>query len=382
MILAPCIFTTFPLRHIKKAGLVTRYNFLMGRFRKFFLVCLVGIVVIVLVFFNHPLVDRYSESNQLGAEFFGTERLETNQVGSQEMQPGKEKQEVPKQAESQATTALPREIIVTSAHVTLSGWVGTEFGEIVEGETVVLHSPSQKTHYSVVTGASGEYKLIHIKPGWDYILKVSPQGPFNSYTKTQLKLSAVQEMQDIILEPIPLGTLTGRIVDPYDRPVTGIELFVTTVEKEYRTTNVVADANGDFSVAEFPKGKFQVATRGQHTIKATGLMFDPGTNVPFILTIDLGPYNLKGDIYDESGQTFDGADVILIRALHDNGVSIRSTRKVSANAKGEFRFTGLGPGKHELVVSAWRRDTFKKTIRKTVNVGVDSGELIVVVNTL
>lgn len=338
--------------------------------------------LIVLVFFNRPLVDRHSQPNQLGSGFSDTERLEANQDGSQNMQPGKDKQEAPQTIESQATTELSREIVTTSDHVTLSGWVGTEFGEIVGGETVVLHSPSQKTHYSMVTGVSGEYEIIDIKPGWDYILKVSPQGPFNSYTKTQLKLSAAQEMQNIILEPIPLGTLTGRIVDSYDRPVTGIELLVTTVEKEYRTTNVVTDANGDFSVTEFPKGKFQVATRGQHTIKATGLIFDPGTHVPVILTIDLGPFSLKGDIYDESGQIFDGADVILIRALHDNGINMRSTRKVSANARGEFRFTGLGPGKHELIVSAWRRDTFKKTIRKTINVGVDSGELMVVVNTL
>ena len=376
------IFLPFLLRHIKTAGVVTRYNLLMGRFRKFFLVCLVGIVVIVLVFFNHPLVDRYSEPNQLGSEFFETERLDANQIGSQDVQSGNDEQDAPQPTESQATTELLREIVTTSDHVTLSGWVGTEFGEIVGGETVVLHSPSQKTHYSMDTSASGEYKITDIKPGWDYILKVTPRGQFNSYTKTQLKLSADQEVQNIILEPISLGTLTGRIVDPYDRPVTGLELFVTTVEKEYMTTNVVTDTNGDFSVAEFPKGKFQVATRGQHTIKATGLIFDPGTNVPFILTIDHGPYNLRGDVFDESGQTFDGTDVILIRAIHKNGISMRSTRKVSTDARGEFRFNGLGPGKHELVVSAWRRDTFKKTIRKTVNVGVDSGELIVLVNTL
>ena len=354
----------------------------MVRLQTFFLILLAGLVVIMLVFYSHPLVDRYSEQTQLDSEFSGIERLDDIQVDRQNMHLGKDKQEALQTTESQATTELPQEIIATSDHVTLSGWVGTEFGEIVAGETVVLYSPSQKTHYSMVTGVSGEYKITDINPGWDYILKVSPRGPFNNYIKTQVKLSSNQEVRNIILEPILLGTLTGRIVDPYDQPVTDIELFVTTVEKEYLTTNVVTDANGDFSVAEFPKGKFQVAMKGQHTITATGLKFDPGTNVPVILTIDLGPYNLKGGIYDESGRTFDGADVNLIWALIENGVSIRSTRKVSANASGEFRFIGLGPGKHELVVSAWRRDTFKKTIRKTVNVGVDSGELLVVIDTL
>jgi hypothetical protein len=122
--------------------------------------------------------------------------------------------------------------------------------------------------------------------------------------------------------------------------------------------------------------------RGQQTFTASRLNFDPDTAVPINLTIDLGPYNLEGHIYDESGQTFDGADVFLNWALHENGVRIRSTRKVSANTSGKFRFTGLGPGEHELVVFAWRGDTFKQTIKQTVNMGVDSGELIVVFNTL
>jgi len=104
--------------------------------------------------------------------------------------------------------------------------------------------------------------------------------------------------------------------------------------------------------------------------------------MPANLTIDLGPYNLRGRIYDESGQTLDGADVFLNWALHKNGARFRSTRKVSANANGEFQFTGLGPGNHELVVSAWRGNTFKQMVKQTINVGVDSGELIIVFDTL
>jgi hypothetical protein len=205
---------------------------------------------------------------------------------------------------------------------------------------------------------------------------------FKRYTKSQIKLRSDQEVHNIILESIPRGILIGRIVDPYDRPVSNIGLSVTTVEKDSWTTKVITDANGTFSVTEFPIGRFKVAIKGQQTLRATGLKFDPDTGVPVILTIDLGPYNLGGNIYDESGRIFDGADIYLNWALHENGVRIRSTRKVSANASGEFRFTGLGPGNHELVVTAWRGDTFKQTVRRTVNVGVDSGELIIVLNTL
>ncbi len=73
-------------------------------------------------------------------------------------------------------------------------------------------------------------------------------------------------------------------------------------------------------------------------------------------------------------------------ALQENDVRIRSIRQVSADTGGEFRFTGLGPGDHELVVSAWRDNTvgkiIKRTIRQTVNVSVDPQELIIFINTL
>jgi hypothetical protein len=70
---------------------------------------------------------------------------------------------------------------------------------------------------------------------------------------------------------------------------------------------------------------------------------------------------------------------MLIWASQENGVRIRSNRQAKADASGEFQFSGLGPGDHELVVSAWRVDTFgettKQTVKQTVNVGFESGDL-------
>jgi hypothetical protein len=335
-----------------------------------------------MVLYSHPLVDWYPKQNQPVSAVSGLVQGVENQASSQNILPDNGNQEMRPTIEGQLITEKTQELTTTIENITLSGWVGTEFGETIAGETVVLYSPSQKTRYSIVTDISGEFKFIDIKPGWDYVLKVSPQGMFKRYTKTYIKLRSEQEVHNITLESIPRGILIGRIVDPYDRPVSNIELSVTTVEKDFWTTNVITDANGTFSVPEFPIGRFKVAIKGQQTLRAAGLKFDPDTGVPVILTIDLGSYNLVGRIYDESGRTFDGADVFLNWGLHDNIVRIRSIRKVSANASGEFRFTGLGPGNHELVVTVWRGDTFKQTIKRMVNVGVDSGELIIVLNTL
>ena len=354
----------------------------MTHYRKLLLVSLIGLTAILMVLYSHPLVDWYPKQNQPVSSVSMSERGDENQSSSQNIPLGNGNQKEQPTIEGQLITEKSQDITTAIKNITLSGWVGTEFGEYIAGETVLLYSPSQKARYSIVTNISGEFEFVDIKPGWDYILKVSPQGMFKRYTKSQIKLRSDQEEHNIILESIPRGILIGRIVDPYDRPVSNIGLSVTTVEKDSWTTKVITDANGTFSVTEFPIGRFKVAIKGQQTLRAAGLKFDPDTGVPVILTIDLGPYNLVGRIYDESGQTFDGADVFLNWALHENGVRIRSIRKISVDDSGEFRFTGLGPGNHMLVVTAWRGDTFKKTVKRTVNVGADSGELIIVLQTL
>jgi hypothetical protein len=362
----------------------------MARYPKLLIVLSTGLAAMVMVLYNNPLVDWYVKQNQPIYAVSGSEQAVENQARDQKILVDDGDQEEQSNFGVQLITSDSQDITTASKNITVSGWVGTEYGENIGFEKVVLYSPSQKKYHSVVTGPSGEFQLTDIKPGWDYVLKVSPQGMFKPYTKSQIKLRFDQEVHNIVLESIPLGILSGRIVDPYDRPVTGINLIIQTVGTFFWTRKAITDANGSFSVTEFPKGRYHVATKGRHQaptrgqqlLRATGLNFDPDTAVPVTLTIDLGPYNLGGRIYDESGQTFDGADVFLNWTLHESGVRIRSTRKASADANGEFRFSGLGPGEHELIIFAWRGDTFKKTTKQMVNLGVDSGELIIVFNTL
>jgi hypothetical protein len=355
----------------------------MARYRNLLIVLPLGLAAIVMALYSQHLDDWYVKQNQPASALLGSERVAENLARSQSNSLDEGEQEVPSTIKEQSNTEASQDITTANKNITVSGWVGTEFGENIAFEKVVLFSPSQKTYHSIFTGPSGEFKFTDLKPGWDYVLKVSPQGKFKSYTKSQIKLRSDQEVHNIVLESIPLGILSGRMVDPYDRSVTGIKLYIHADKSvDFWTTTIITDANGGFSVAEFPKGRFQVATKGQQSLVATGLYFDPDTTVPVKLTIDLGPYTLDGRIYDESGQTFDGAEVFLNWALHEHGVRIRSTRKARADANGEFRFTGLGPGEHELIVSAWRGSTFKQTLKQMVNLGVDSGELIIVFNTL
>jgi hypothetical protein len=331
---------------------------------------------------GHQFVDLNPNKNQLLYEESESERTGGNQSDSQINTVDDRNQGVQAIINDQFVTQDAQGITDPPKNITVFGRVETEFGDIIAGETVTIFSPSLRAHYSIVTSDYGEFTFADLKPAWDYILKVSPQGMFKRYTKSPIKLRFVQEMHNIVLESIPLGVLTGRIVDSYDRPVAGIELSMQTLETDSWSTDVVTDGNGAFSVTAFPKGRFQVATRGLQSLKATGLIFDPDIGERVSLTIDLGPYRLGGRIYDESGRAFDGASVIMIWALQKNGISIRSTRQTSADVNGIFHFTELGPGNHKLVVSAWRGVNFRHTFKKTVNVGVDPGELNIVINTL
>jgi hypothetical protein len=283
--------------------------------------------------------------------------------------------------------AQDSQVIFTAvASITLSGWVGTEFGENRAGETVVLYSSNLRTRHSVITGISGDFIFTDLKPSWDYALRVSPQGMFKRYVKFPIKLSFEEEVHNIVLESIPLGTVSGRIADPYGRPVAGIELFIKTLEVDSWSASVITDTHGDFSLTGFPTGKFELAIKGEQSLTATGYKFSPVVGELITLTIDVGPYHIRGQIYDESGQTLDNARVFLNWELQENGIRIRSIRQTSADARGEFQFTGLGPGNHELVISAWKGGSSgqatKYTTRQTVNVGIDAGEMNIYLNTL
>ncbi len=358
----------------------------MAHYRKLLIVSPIILAAIVLMLYGHPLNDWRPQLIQPTNVIPGPERIDEIQVSSQNTPPVNDNQPQSPTANNRLPTQDSRVITTVVTNITLSGWVGTEFGENRAGETVVLYSPYLRARHSVTTGISGEFIFTDLKPSWDYVLKVSPQGMFKRYAEFPIKLSFEEEVHNIVLESIPLGTVYGRIADSYGQPVAGIELFIKTREVDAWSSSVKTDVQGSFSLTGFPAGKFELAIKGEQSLTATGFNFDPVVGELITLTIDVGPYYLRGQIYDESGQTFDRARVFLNWELQENGIRIRATRQISVDSSGEFQFTELGPGNHELVISAWKAGAFgqtpKYTARQTVNVGIDPGELNIYLNTL
>ncbi len=358
----------------------------MAHYRKLLIVSPIILAAIVMIFYGHPLDDWSPQQIQPTNVVPGLERIDEIQASSQNIPPVNDIQPQSPTVKNRLATRDSQVIATVVTSITLSGWVGTEFGEIRAGETVVLYSSNLRARHRVITGISGEFIFTDLKPSWDYALNVSSQGMYKRYVKFPIKLSFKEEVHNIVLEPIPLGTVSGRITDPYGRPVTGIELFIKTLEVDFWSASVVTDAQGSFSLTGFPTGKFELAIKGEQSLTAVGFKFDPAVGELVTLTIDVGPYSLRGRIYDESGQTFDNARVFLNWELQENGIRIRSTRQTSADANGEFQFSELGPGIHELAISALKGgasgQATKYTHRQRVNVGVDAGELNIYLNTL
>ncbi len=276
------------------------------------------------------------------------------------------------------TTAQP---VVADVQVTLSGWVGTEFGDYVIGELLKLHSPDLQLHYSTFTDNKGSYRFTKIKPGQDYILKLAPTGPFKPYYRSPINLRDNEEVHNIVLEAIPQGLLSGTITDPYDHPVAGVELLIYTNDTGSWTSRVVSDVAGTFNLYDFPQGRFHIKSRHQQNLRINGLHFNPGSSQPLLLVIDLGPHSVFGRVHDESGRAFDGVELSLYWEQHDNDIKFYSTRIQSADVDGRFEFTDIGPGAHVITISAWRGEIYKRTVTRQINVGIDSGELAIVLDT-
>ena len=266
--------------------------------------------------------------------------------------------------------------------VSVFGRVQSEFGEILALEKIRFHSTELRAIYSTFSNAYGEFVLDEILPGDDYVVTVSPNKLYKRYTQTRVDLNHIQNNFDIILESIPLGLLAGTVLDAYKQPVANLPLQLWTPEKEFWSARVTTDANGAFVVPQFPKGRFGISSRGNILFRATGFNFDPYSGDTVNLTIDHGPYDLGGRIFDEAGQAFDRANVVVVWTDQNNGIRIRSTRHVRTDPTGKFRFYGLGPGNHELIVSVWAGNTSEKTVKKTVNLGIDSGELDILIEAL
>ena len=341
------------------------------------------LLVATVGFFGHWFIDLNPEQEKREHGFLDSERIGTNHPFSQTQSAGVVKPGAQSAPDDDGYLRMEDEgeVNFQNQNVIVWGTIETDLGEVVAGETVAFYSESLNERFATISGSNGEFVITDIKAATDYRVTVSPRGMYKRYTKSPIDLSFNQVIHNIVLETLPVGVLSGRVVDFFDRPVPNFELSVRTVEKDDWSIDTMTDESGAFNVTDFPKGGFEVSSGLMQSFNATGFYFDPDDIDPVTLKVDVGRYSLSGHIYDESGKTIDGANVVVVWTAEHDGVTSESTRQSITDTSGAFRFFGLGPGDHELIVFAWGEGAFKQMVRQTINLGVDSGQVNVVLYT-
>ena len=179
----------------------------------------------------------------------------------------------------------------------------------------------------------------------------------------------------IVLEPLELGTLKGKVVNTEDIVVPGYEMKIQSPLKTRWIRNVVPDIIGEFEIENVPIGPIEFSKTFGQALVITGHEFSGDSQTAIELVVDVGYHELSGVVYDEFSNAVSGATVVLDWKHDYQGVVSIVTRRRATSPTGEFLFEGLGKGEHGLLVTS----SGSLVGHQLVDIGNDNSERVVVV---
>ncbi len=251
-----------------------------------------------------------------------------------------------------AEKRLDAQLAAAAETTTVSGTLRTERGERVPGETVRLDSELRKARYSVVSDENGDFSIAEVKVGSDYRVTIRPAGRYEHYVQDGLDVGREDAVLDLVLAPLDGGRLSGRMVDPLGNPLPGFSLWLQSTKNLGKLIPVSADRHGYFVLEDAPEGHLSFKTRTSPHLQVQGITLSAGDEEEVELVVDWGHYDMRGRVVDDSGRPVAGAQVTLRWSHQGGGTRSSSTRRGMTDASGTFRFTQVGPGRHELDVAA------------------------------
>ena len=260
---------------------------------------------------------------------------------------------------------------------TASAWgsLSTKYGDVVANEAIKLISESANKAYSEISDENGYFNFENIVPASDYRLSVSPKGMYKRISMDSLAILNNRAALAIVLEPLELGTLKGKVVSTENIVVPGYEMKIQSPLKARWKQNFVTDIIGEFQIENVPIGPIKFTKTFGQALVITGHEFSGGSQTTIELVVDVGYNELRGVVYDEFYNAVPGATVILSWNNNDHGVVSIVNRRGTTRPTGEFLFQGLGKGEHELLVA-----TVDGLVGyQVIDIGNDNSERIVVV---
>jgi hypothetical protein len=220
----------------------------------------------------------------------------------------------------------------------------------------------------------GHFSFPSVEVGSDYRLWIRPKDRYKDYIDEDLVITSGKLDLVIVLEPLGLASLSGRMLDPDGGPLPGFSLWLrTTYATAQRFILVTGDQQGRFFVSELPEGDLMLQTRSSPLLTITGIALSAGATKNVRLTLDTGLYTLDGYVVNAQDDPVPGARISLLWSHENEGVRSRSTRETFTDVNGYFLFTQLGSGLHTLNISA----SGFRGARLEYQVGADDVEVLV-----
>lgn len=241
--------------------------------------------------------------------------------------------------------------MVRAGGVSANGVILSNTGQPVSGATVWLTSPGLNIRGQAMSDDQGQFLVPGLKPAKDYRIIVNRAG-FTRYQKNNLELDTQSLPLAIELNVLPVGNITGLITDVDRTPVPDFTINVVSVDSNGQSLTVSSDANGYFQADGIPSGEIRFQTRSEPSMSLTGLDLPEGERVEANLIVDWGTHSISGIVQTKKGEPYANARLIARWNTTSDGLISDSTRIAKTDLEGNFNFSELGPGVHEIIVES------------------------------
>jgi len=262
----------------------------------------------------------------------------------------------------------------SSLEVQVTGQVYTDKGGHSNSDKITLYSPSLGERYITKSNADGFFQFNEVIAADDYQLTVTPRGLYRHYNES-ISITAPYSQLYIQLESRLVNTLRGHIFNLDQVPVAGLKLKIRSQDTIKWDGAVTSDSIGYFELADVPVGYLTFhSTREGIVLSIRGYELQNDQHHYLNLTVDRGPHDISGNVFDQYGEPAVGANVVVNWEYLDGNKRAFVTRRTITKQDGSFSLSDLGPGQHELTVVDLSNGA---THKQVLNLSSDSEELLI-----
>ena len=231
------------------------------------------------------------------------------------------------------------------------GVVTNADGDPIAGRTVVLNASGEQSRYQAVTDRHGEYAFDVVNAPMNYRLSVDGAPAYADY-QSEVRVTQVDYVFDVVMEPYRFGSLRGQILDRDGAPVPDLELALRNTASSKPNAIVRSDSTGHFAVSKVPAGDTMLASQSMPAILVRGVHVAAGFETNVDVIVDWGRHELVGTVVDRHGRAVPASRVQLRWSHKADGIETSITRRTATDSQGSFKFDQLGSGPFSLVVDA------------------------------